>query len=301
MSLRNFSSTAAAATLSAGVTSSTTTLTVSATVGFPAVPFILAIDAGVAAQELVLVTNVAGTTLTVTRGYDSTVAAAHNAGAAVQHSHAGIDFREANTHVNASTGVHGATGAVVGTTDTQTLTNKTVALGSNTVSGTRAQFNTAMTDDDFASLTGTETLTNKTLTTPTLTTPVVNGAVTGTTFGAWTAYTPTLAGFTTSAMTASYKQVGKTVHVSFSATVSAVSGTMTVNLPVNAIRASGFVGTVTAGDAGTANHVGAVTLSSVSAAWFIPAPSSAGLYAASVPFVWAAGDSIAFTLTYEAA
>jgi hypothetical protein len=41
-------------------------------------------------------------------------------------------------------------GVVVGTTDTQTLTNKTIALGSNTVSGTKAQFNTAVTDTDIA-------------------------------------------------------------------------------------------------------------------------------------------------------
>jgi len=52
---------------------------------------------------------------------------------------------------------------------TETLTNKTVALGSNTVSGTLAQFNTAVTDADFASLAGSETLTNKTLTSPVLT------------------------------------------------------------------------------------------------------------------------------------
>lgn len=43
-------------------------------------------------------------------------------------------------------------GVVVGTTDTQTLTNKTIALGSNTVSGTKAQFNTAVTDTDIAFL-----------------------------------------------------------------------------------------------------------------------------------------------------
>ena len=46
---------------------------------------------------------------------------------------------------------------------TQVLTNKTVALGSNTISGTTAQFNTALTDGDFATLAGSETLTNKAL------------------------------------------------------------------------------------------------------------------------------------------
>lgn len=44
-----------------------------------------------------------------------------------------------------------------------TLTNKTIALGSNTISGTLAQFNTAVTDADLASLAGIETLTNKTI------------------------------------------------------------------------------------------------------------------------------------------
>lgn len=162
MALRNYSSTAADTTLSAGVDASTTTLLVSSTTGFPATPFILAVDAGAAAQELVLVTNVAGTTLTVTRAYDSTIASAHATGAAVSHSHAAIDFREANAHVNA-TAAHGTTGTVVGTSDSQTLTNKTVALGNNTLSGTTAQFNTSLTDGDFATRAGTETLTNKDL------------------------------------------------------------------------------------------------------------------------------------------
>lgn len=43
------------------------------------------------------------------------------------------------------------------------------------LSGTKAQFNTAMTDDDFVTLTGTETLTNKTLTSPNVTNPTVSG------------------------------------------------------------------------------------------------------------------------------
>ncbi len=50
-----------------------------------------------------------------------------------------------------------------------TLTNKTLALGSNTISGTLAQFNTAVTDATLVSTTGTETLTNKSLTAPILT------------------------------------------------------------------------------------------------------------------------------------
>lgn len=44
-----------------------------------------------------------------------------------------------------------------------TLTNKTLAFGSNTVSGTTAQFNLALSDGDFATLAGSETLTNKTI------------------------------------------------------------------------------------------------------------------------------------------
>lgn len=43
----------------------------------------------------------------------------------------------------------------------ETLTNKTINLTNNTVTGTTAEFNTALSDGDFATLAGTETLTNK--------------------------------------------------------------------------------------------------------------------------------------------
>ena len=63
------------------------------------------------------------------------------------------------------------------TSGTVTLSNKSIDLSSNTLTGTTAQFNTALSDNDFATLAGSETLTNKTLTSP-----VLNTAISGTAF-----------------------------------------------------------------------------------------------------------------------
>lgn len=49
-----------------------------------------------------------------------------------------------------------------------TLTNKTINLANNTVTGTTAEFNTALSDGNFATIAGSEVLTNKTLTAPTI-------------------------------------------------------------------------------------------------------------------------------------
>lgn len=191
MTTRNYSSTAAPTTLSAACSDTATVITVSGTTGFPAAPFVLCLDLGSAAQELVLVTGVAGLSLTVTRGFDSTIAVAHAAGATVTHTHAAIDFRDSRQHESASVGVHGLTGTVVGTSDSQTVTNKNLQSSTNlfpaslaTVTGVNTTVTSAVNTHAGATTgvhgvgtgsvvgtTGAQTLTNKNLTDPTNTFP----------------------------------------------------------------------------------------------------------------------------------
>lgn len=129
---RFYSSIAQQTTLTGATTASNTSITVVSTAGFPgSTPYTLALDYGSSNEELVDVTAVAGTTLTVTRAVDGTSGSIHNVGAVVRHVSSARDFTESRQHED-STVVHGATGAVVGTTNTQTLTNKTVSGGTFT-------------------------------------------------------------------------------------------------------------------------------------------------------------------------
>ena len=60
---------------------------------------------------------------------------------------------------------------------TETLTNKSIDLGTNTLTGSVAEFNTALQSESFATLGGTETLVAKTLTSPVLNTGVSGTAI----------------------------------------------------------------------------------------------------------------------------
>jgi hypothetical protein len=215
MTTRNYSSRSQQTTLTGAVTSGSTSMVVvsgTALLGGVTIPagttFTIVLDPDTALEEIVDATAVSTNTFTITRAIDGSSAQAHSAGAVVRHMAIGRDYREANAHVEASTGVHGISNSssVVGTIDTQTLTNKTLTsptITNPTISGTNVDasivfegatpdaFETTLTVVDptqdntltLPNTTGTvvvatavQTLTNKTLTSPTISgSPVITG------------------------------------------------------------------------------------------------------------------------------
>ena len=139
MTVRRYSSISQETSLVSALNATATTMVVNSAAVLGSITpasgerFTLVLDPDTALEEIVYATSPSSpssTTITIIRGVDGTgtegvTGIAHSAGAKVRHMAIGVDFREANNHIEATTG-HGATGAVVGTTNTQTLTNKTL-------------------------------------------------------------------------------------------------------------------------------------------------------------------------------
>ena len=151
MTTRKYSSRAQQSTLTSGITSGDVTMTVGSGANLmggktPAVgeTYTVVIDPDTALEEIVDVSNYAsGNTLTIARGRDGSTGVAHSAGAVVRHMVIGRDLQDANDHTENSTTAHG------------------------------------ITFSNLATLTGTQTLTNKTLTSPTLSNPALGTPASG--------------------------------------------------------------------------------------------------------------------------
>jgi hypothetical protein len=108
MSLREYAGAAKSTTLVGDITAGSAVITVADATGYPTGatgPFAIALALGDAEEEKILILNRSGNTMNVhTRGYDGTTASAHSSGTTIDHVLTAVDVREANEHVNDSTG-----------------------------------------------------------------------------------------------------------------------------------------------------------------------------------------------------
>jgi hypothetical protein len=238
MTTRKYSSRSQQTTLSAALTSSGTSATVvsgTSLLGGVTVSageiFTVVIDPDTALEEIVDVSAVSTNTLTIVRGRDGSSGVAHSAGAAVRHMAIGRDYREANLHIEAASGVHGLAGSVVGTTDTQVLTNKDLTSATNTLS------------TSVVTLTGTQTLSGKTLTSPTITgTGAIAGTFTGNLTGNVTGNVSGSAGSATgNAATATALATGRTFQLTGDVEASGVTFDGTGNVSLTTVIGTGAI------------------------------------------------------------
>ena len=94
---RTYAGAAVSTTITAGINSSDTSITLTSATGWAAGPFYVVIDPGTASEEKIYISSRSTTTLSVgTRGVDGTTAKSHSAGAVIYPVHTAIDSDEAN-------------------------------------------------------------------------------------------------------------------------------------------------------------------------------------------------------------
>jgi microcystin-dependent protein len=128
---RNYSSISEVKTLAANVplppgAGSTQVILNEGTTGLPAVPFVLVLNPDTSEEEVVLATALTGSTYTITRNIEGGGLKTHTAGQEVRHMIVGSDLQLVHNHLDNTTTAHGVSGEVVGTTNAQILTLKTL-------------------------------------------------------------------------------------------------------------------------------------------------------------------------------
>ena len=135
MARRGFSNTASTLSLFGtldGVSATNSITLTAAPTGWPStLPYFAVVDPGTASEEVVSVTAASGTSMTITRGSAMTTpygsaTKSHQNGALIKHVASAADYDEANAHVNVVGAAHGTSSALVGLSDVQTLSNKTL-------------------------------------------------------------------------------------------------------------------------------------------------------------------------------
>ena len=267
MTTRKYSSRSQQTTLSSPITSSDLTMTVGSATSLvvSTIPagqtFTVVIDPDTSLEEIVDVTNwSSGNTLTIARGIDGSSAVGHSAGAVVRHMAIGRDYREANEHAEGTTG-HGATGAVVGTTNSQVLTNKDLSSATNTLS------------TSVVTLTGSQVLTNKTLTSPTINGgTVASAAVTGLSApsaggdAANKTYVDSILGSATSAASSATAAAGSATAAAGSATSASASATSaTASASTATTQATNAASSASAASTSATNAASSATSATASA------------------------------------
>jgi len=286
--------------------------------------FTAVIDPDTALEEIVEITVVSGNNLTVTRAVDMSGAAAqdHSSGAVIRHMIIGRDLREANLHIEATGayndgtsthamhGLSSSDGVVVGTTATQTLTNKTLTSpvltgtlendASITFEGATADaYETTLTVVDptadrtitLPNATGTvvlkdtvDTLTNKTLTSPTISgSPVITGlssAGMSASSAAPKDYVDSILGSATAASTSATSAAASATAAATSASSAATSASLAATSASSASTSQ--TAAATSATSAAASATAAATSATSAAASATAAASSATTAAASV-------------------
>ena len=326
MTTRKYTSKSQQTTLTSSVTSgaltfpvvSATTLLGGTTVS-TGQTFTVVIDPDTSLEEIVDITAISSNNLTVTRAVDTTSAQDHSAGAVIRHMIIGRDLREANTHIEATNGVHGiaASSSVVGTQDTQTLYNKTLiapTLTSTLENDSGITFEGATADayetfltvvdptqDNTITLPNTsgtldiidavQTLTNKTITSPTINgTPVITGlSSTGmsTTSATPKNYVDSILGSATAASTSAASAATSASAAATSASSAATSASSALTSQTAAATSASSAGTsataaATSATSAAASATAAATSAASAATSATAAATSATSAAASV-------------------